>query len=95
MQGHLVELAASHTGSRIVQACLKFGSKEQRHSMLKELSPAFLELAKSPYGHFVATKLASTASAEELAGVAFLGCPQPLWSTCWPPVMHCTALSFR
>ena len=78
MQGHLVELAASHTGSRIVQACLKFGSKEQRHSMMKELTPAFLELAKSPYGHFVATKLASTASAEELAGVAFLGCTQPL-----------------
>ncbi|KAK9834069.1 hypothetical protein WJX81_007630 [Elliptochloris bilobata] len=69
VQGHLAELAASHTGSRIVQACVKFGSSEQRRGMLKELSPAFLELAKSPYGHFVASKLVSTASAAELAGL--------------------------
>ena len=60
--------------------------------MLAELSPAFLELAKSPYGHFVATKLASTASAEELAGVAFLSRPTATWDPLNDMLAACDAL---
>lgn len=68
VQGHLAEMAVSHTGSRIVQACIKFGSEEQRQAVRKEVAPVFLELAKSSYGHFVASKLVATASKTELAG---------------------------
>ena len=71
VQGHLAEMAVSHTGSRIVQACIKFGSEEQRQAVRKEVAPVFLELAKSPYGHFVASKLVTTASKTELAGGHF------------------------
>lgn len=71
VQGHLAEMAVSHTGSRIVQACIKFGSEEQRQAVRKEVAPVFLELAKSPYGHFVASKLVTTASKTELAGRHF------------------------
>ena len=36
--------------------------------VLEELTPKLLELAKSPYGHFVVSKLITTASKQELAG---------------------------
>ena len=65
----MAEISASHTGSRIIQACIKLGSEEQRRVLQKELAPAFVGLAKSPYGHFVASKLVATANKTELAGV--------------------------
>jgi hypothetical protein len=68
VQGRMAEISASHTGSRIIQACIKLGSQEQRRVLQKELAPAFVELAKSPYGHFVASKLVGTATKVELAG---------------------------
>jgi hypothetical protein len=35
---------------------------------MKELEPKLLELSKSPYGHFVVSKLVSLAPKEQLPG---------------------------
>jgi hypothetical protein len=36
--------------------------------ILKELEPRLLELCKSPYGHFVVSKLIALASKDQLPG---------------------------
>lgn len=67
-KGRLAELAASHTASRIVQACAKHGSTKEREVIFQELKPSLQLLAKSPYGRFVVTKLISTASKKQIKG---------------------------
>ncbi|KFM22722.1 Pumilio-like protein 24 [Auxenochlorella protothecoides] len=66
IKGRLVELASSHTASRIVQACVKHGSDAERAEILAELKPKLQELSKSPYGKFVVSKLIATAPKAQL-----------------------------
>ncbi|KAI3432645.1 hypothetical protein D9Q98_004191 [Chlorella vulgaris] len=75
VQGRLAELAGSHSASRIIQSCAKYGSPAERAAIVKELEPKLLELSKSPYGHFVVSKLVSLAPKEQLPGLlkAFRG----------------------
>ncbi|BDA41597.1 Pumilio homolog 3 [Coccomyxa sp. Obi] len=75
LKGRLAGMAASPSGSRILQACVKHGSPEQRSQILDELQPSFLELSKSPYAHFLVCKLIDTApkSATEGFMKAFKG----------------------
>ena len=68
-KGQLANLAASHTGARVMQACAKFGSAEARTQLMQEILPQLLELAKSPYGHFTVVKLIQLVSKAELPGV--------------------------
>lgn len=77
-QGRLAELAGSHSASRIIQSCAKYGSAAERAAILKELQPKLLELAKSPYGHFVVSKLVALAPKEQLPGAQ------------QPPALPCT-----
>ena len=69
VKGHVPELAASHTASRVLQACLKYGTPEDRALIQAELLPHLLDLSKSSYGHFLVTKLISTAAKKALPGV--------------------------
>ncbi|GAB4820309.1 hypothetical protein N2152v2_007355 [Parachlorella kessleri] len=69
VQGRVAELAASHTASRVIQACVKHGSAQERAAILKEVEPKLLDLSKSPYGHFVVSKLISLAPKEQLPGI--------------------------
>lgn len=73
--GHMAELAGSHAASRVIQTCAKYGTPAERSSILKELQPKLIELCKSPYGHFVVSKLVSLAPKEQLPGLlkAFRG----------------------
>ncbi|PRW61613.1 pumilio-like protein 24 [Chlorella sorokiniana] len=75
IQGRIAELAGSHSASRVIQTCAKHGTPAERATILKELEPKLLELSKSPYGHFVVTKLVSLAPKEQLPGLlkAFRG----------------------
>ena len=57
IDGRAGELAASHTASRVVQACIKHGTPEERAKILKQLEPTLLPLAKSSYGRFVVSKI--------------------------------------
>lgn len=68
IKGRVSGLAGSHTASRIVQACVKHGSPKERAAILTEMEPKLLELAKSPYGRFVVSKLIDVSSKEQLAG---------------------------
>ena len=67
-KGRLAQLAVSHTGSRVVQACVKFGSEAERAQVLAELRPALRELAKSSYAHFTVTKLIAQAPKPDIPG---------------------------
>lgn len=67
MMGELMELlrgkfnrvALQHDASRVVQAAIQFGDKDQRVEIMKELCDAgnIVELAKSQYSHFVVLKM--------------------------------------
>ncbi|EIE25301.1 ARM repeat-containing protein [Coccomyxa subellipsoidea C-169] len=61
LKGDLTRMAASKTGSRVLQACVKHGNPNQRAQILEELQPSFLELSKSPYAHHLVCKLIDTA----------------------------------
>jgi hypothetical protein len=53
-----MQIVGKHDGSRIVQACLKYGNNEQRKQIIELFSnKSILELAKSKYGHFLAIKM--------------------------------------
>ena len=58
----------SHTTSRVLQTAAKAAGPKARAGALEEISPDLLALAKSSYGHFLATKLISLAPKEEVPG---------------------------
>lgn len=67
-KGNIAELAASHVTSRVLQACAKYGTGEQRASMLAEVLPQFVFLAKTQYGHYMLRKLVATAPRATVPG---------------------------
>lgn len=68
MVGQMPRMARSPTGSRVLQACVKHGTPQQRAAVLAALQPDLLELAKSPYAHFLVCKLIDTAPKGALEG---------------------------
>lgn len=68
IDGRVGELAGSHSASRVVQACIKHGTPEERTKVLKQLEPKLLELSKGPYGRFVVSKLIDLSPKENLQG---------------------------
>lgn len=67
-KGQLSQLTSSHTGARVIQACAKHGSQEDRDALLQEILPNLLDLAKSPYGHFTVAKLIELLPKAKLPG---------------------------
>lgn len=61
-------MARSPTGSRVLQACVKHGTPEQRKQIMEGLQPSLLELSKSPYAHFLVCKLIDTAPKGAIEG---------------------------
>jgi len=53
----LVEFCASELGTRVVQACLKWGSREQRCKLLSSLKDHIPKLSIDRFGHVVVLKL--------------------------------------
>lgn len=64
----------SHTTSRVLQAAAKHAGPDARARALTEVSPELLTLAKSSYGHFLATKLIALAPKEDVPGEFFFHC---------------------
>lgn len=62
------ELAMSHTAARIIQACVKHGTDEDRARLQKLCLPKIIELSKSPYGRFVVSKLINKCPKGDLIG---------------------------
>ena len=58
----------SHTASRVIQACAKYGNDADRQDLLKEAAPRVVDLAKSSYGHFLLAKLVTAAPKSQIAG---------------------------
>lgn len=60
IRGKVNQIALQHDASRVVQAAVQFGSKEERREIVKELTAtpgSLAELAKSQYAHFCVLKL--------------------------------------
>lgn len=53
----LSEFCASEIGTRVVQACLKWGSREQRRKLLSSLKEHIPKLSIDRFGHVVVLKL--------------------------------------
>ena len=65
-KGKVPELSNNHKGSRVIQALLKFGTKEEVASVYSECTPQIAVLAKSLYGHFLVKKLVDSTSKDKL-----------------------------
>ena len=63
-----MQTATSPTGSRVLQACIKHCTAEQRSQLLQQLLPHILDLSKQPYGHFLVRRLIALASKEDQKG---------------------------
>lgn len=57
MKGRVADVLFKHDASRIVQTCLKYGTKEQRQCIAKELAGKYVQLSSSAYGKFIVTKI--------------------------------------
>ena len=55
-------------GARVVSA-----AAAERAAILKELQPKLLELSKSPYGHFVVSRLIALSPKQQLPGAVRCG----------------------
>ncbi|KAL3132742.1 hypothetical protein ABBQ32_009245 [Trebouxia sp. C0010 RCD-2024] len=69
VSGRVVDLAMSHTASRVIQACAKHGNDAHRQALLAETAPRVVDLAKSSYGHFLLSKLVTVAPKSQIAGI--------------------------
>ena len=68
VQGKVSELVNQHTASRIIQFCLKNGSKEQQASIYSEVKTQVLELSKSKHGHHLVQRLIAISKKDDLPG---------------------------
>jgi pumilio family protein 6 len=59
MTGHILQVTLRHDASRIVESILQFGTAAQKLKVLEELAPKLVDVAKTPYGHFVVLKVAA------------------------------------
>ncbi|KFK39025.1 hypothetical protein AALP_AA3G190900 [Arabis alpina] len=66
MKGKIPEIAGSKVSSRVLQTCVKYGSKAEKEAVFKELQPHFLTLAENAYAVHLLTKMMD-ASKEELS----------------------------
>ncbi|WBW75127.1 pumilio family RNA-binding protein Puf6 [Schizosaccharomyces osmophilus] len=57
IKSNVKQIVFKHDMSRVIQTCVKYGSKQQREIIASELSGSFVELCKSPYGKYLAVKL--------------------------------------
>lgn len=69
IKGHMVNVAASPTASRIIQSCVKHGSPAHRAQVLDEIRPQLVELAQNPYAHFLVSKLLAKATRADAVGI--------------------------
>ncbi|CAI7825331.1 unnamed protein product, partial [Closterium sp. NIES-54] len=65
MKGKMVEMARSHTVSRVLQMCVKHGRKEEREAVFLELRPHCRELTVHPYAHHLVNRMMDHASKEK------------------------------
>lgn len=70
IKGKAKEIALQHDASRVVQAAVQFGTKEERREIVNELtaSPGTLaELSKSQYAHFCVLKIIKYCHSDDVA----------------------------
>lgn len=68
-KGKMKELAVKSKSSRVIQALLKNGTKEQKQKIWNECKEHIVEISMSVYGNHVIRKFISIASKEQLAGM--------------------------
>lgn len=66
LRGTYREIALKHDASRLVQAVVQHGNDAHRTAVLQELASSLVELSRSPYAHFVVTKLIECSSTRAL-----------------------------
>lgn len=75
IKGHMINVAASPTASRIIQSCVKHGSDANRAAIVTEIQPQVVELAMNPYANKLVSKLLANGTKEAADGLvrAFKG----------------------
>lgn len=75
IRGQIKDLAFKHDTSRVVQTALKYGSKNIREEVAKELKGTYVSLAQSSYGKYLVVKVMHYGSPETRKSVAgeFIG----------------------
>jgi hypothetical protein len=68
VKGNVPALANHHSGSRVIQWCLKDGRAADRAALAAEVRACVVPLSKSKYGRFVVQKLISVADKGEVPG---------------------------
>lgn len=68
VHGKVCELGANHSASRVIQFCMKEGSKQDRDKLCAEIKSNIVPLSKSKYGRHLVQKLINVASKEEVPG---------------------------
>ncbi|KAI4368652.1 hypothetical protein MLD38_017187 [Melastoma candidum] len=72
MKGKIHEIASSHVSSRVLQACIKSCSQDERDSVFEEVKPHLILLACNTYAVHLVKKLMDTASKKQVASVISL-----------------------
>ena len=55
--GSIFQISLRHDSSRIIQSIIQYGNPNQLTRILNELYPKLMEIAKTPYGHFIILKI--------------------------------------
>lgn len=77
----LLSASKKHDLSRVIQACLKYGSEAQKSSIAENLRPKFAELAAGKYSYFLAKKLLKLGDKEELLAEVLVNAKRMVTST--------------
>ena len=90
-RGKFKELSMNHSSSRVVQACLKYGSPVHRKIIWADCKEHVVAMSRSNYGSFVIRKFIDTAKKPDMAGVIApdliqadtLVCPDMIMKMCY------------
>eukprot|EP01100_Stratorugosa_tubuloviscum_P006494 TRINITY_DN2801_c0_g2_i1.p1 TRINITY_DN2801_c0_g2~~TRINITY_DN2801_c0_g2_i1.p1 ORF type:complete len:595 (-),score=225.15 TRINITY_DN2801_c0_g2_i1:415-2199(-) len=69
VKGNIFEIATRHDASRVIQACIKYGDKTVRETIIDESKGKIVELTKNHYGRFLVLKLLKYANSEQLPAI--------------------------
>ncbi|EFJ31631.1 hypothetical protein SELMODRAFT_86524, partial [Selaginella moellendorffii] len=66
MKGKMVQMAMSHSCSRVLQSCVKHSQEAQKNEVFQELRPSFLDLCLNTYACHLALRMIDNAKKDQL-----------------------------
>ncbi|XP_024527180.1 pumilio homolog 24 isoform X2 [Selaginella moellendorffii] len=66
MKGKMVQMAMSHSCSRVLQSCVKHSQEAEKNEVFQELRPSFLDLCLNTYACHLALRMIDNAKKDQL-----------------------------